>query len=44
MLEIASMDAGIFIGTTIHDVAQVLEAGMLFESETSDVSTVVKLF
>jgi uncharacterized integral membrane protein (TIGR00698 family) len=44
MLEIASMDAGIFIGTTIHDVAQVVAAGMLFGPEAGDVSTVVKLF
>lgn len=44
MLDIGSMDAGIFIGTTIHDVAQVVAAGMLFGSEAGDVSTVVKLF
>lgn len=44
MLDIASMDAGIFIGATIHDVAQVVAAGMLFGPEAGDVSTVVKLF
>jgi uncharacterized integral membrane protein (TIGR00698 family) len=44
ILGIGSMDAGIFIGTTIHDVAQVVAAGMLFGSEAGDVSTVVKLF
>lgn len=44
MLDIGSMDAGIFIGTTIHDVAQVVAAGMLFGPEAGDVSTVVKLF
>jgi uncharacterized integral membrane protein (TIGR00698 family) len=44
MLEIGSMGAGIFIGTTIHDVAQVVAAGMLFGPEADDVSTVVKLF
>ena len=44
MLDIGSMDAGIFIGATIHDVAQVVAAGMLFGPEAGDVSTVVKLF
>lgn len=44
ILEIRSMDAGIFIGATIHDVAQVVAAGMLFGPEAGDVSTVVKLF
>ena len=44
ILDVGSMDAGIFIGTTIHDVAQVVAAGMLFGSEAGDVSTVVKLF
>jgi len=44
MLGIGSMDAGIFIGATIHDVAQVVAAGMLFGPEAGDVSTVVKLF
>jgi uncharacterized integral membrane protein (TIGR00698 family) len=44
MLDVGSMDAGIFIGTTIHDVAQVVAAGMLFGPEAGDVSTVVKLF
>jgi len=38
------MDAGIFIGSTIHDVAQVVAAGMLFGPEAGDVSTVVKFF
>ena len=43
-LEIGSMDAGIYIGKTIHDVAQVVAAGMLFGPEAGDVSTLVKLF
>jgi uncharacterized integral membrane protein (TIGR00698 family) len=44
MLDIGFMDAGIFIGATIHDVAQVVAAGMLFGPEAGDISTVVKLF
>jgi uncharacterized integral membrane protein (TIGR00698 family) len=44
MLNIGDLLAGIFIGATIHDVAQVVAAGMLFGSEAGDVATVVKLF
>jgi uncharacterized integral membrane protein (TIGR00698 family) len=44
MLNISDLAAGIFIGATIHDVAQVVAAGMLFGSEAGDVATVVKLF
>ncbi|MBU3616925.1 YeiH family protein [Polynucleobacter sp. JS-Polo-80-F4] len=44
MLSIDSLSAGIFIGATIHDVAQVVAAGMLFGPEAGDVATVVKLF
>ncbi len=35
--------AGIFIGATIHDVAQVVGAGYLLSAQTGDVATVVKL-
>jgi len=35
--------AGIFIGGTIHDVAQVVGAGYLISSHTGDVATFVKL-
>lgn len=35
--------AGIFIGATIHDVAQVVGAGFSVSQETGDVATVVKL-
>ncbi len=35
--------AGIFIGGTIHDVAQVVGAGYLMGNATGDVATVVKL-
>lgn len=44
MLNISALSAGIFIGATIHDVAQVVAAGMLFGPEAGDVATVVKLF
>jgi uncharacterized integral membrane protein (TIGR00698 family) len=44
ILNISALPAGIFIGATIHDVAQVVAAGMLFGPEAGDVATVVKLF
>jgi uncharacterized membrane protein YadS len=40
MLDVDNLSAGIFIGATIHDVAQVVAAGMLFGPEAGDVSTV----
>jgi uncharacterized integral membrane protein (TIGR00698 family) len=36
-------EAGIFLGATIHDVAQVVGAGYSMSAETGDVATVVKL-
>ena len=36
--------AGLFIGGTIHDVAQVVGAGFTLGPETGDIATVVKLF
>jgi uncharacterized integral membrane protein (TIGR00698 family) len=36
--------AGLFIGGTIHDVAQVVGAGYTLGAETGDIATVVKLF
>lgn len=36
--------AGIFLGGTIHDVAQVVGAGYSISDETGDLSTLVKLF
>jgi len=36
--------AGIFLGATIHDVAQVVGAGYSISEEAGDVSTIVKLF
>lgn len=35
--------AGVFLGATIHDVAQVVGAGYIISAQTGDVSTVVKL-
>lgn len=36
--------AGLFLGATIHDVAQVVGAGYMLNHETGDIATVVKLF
>ena len=36
--------AGIFLGGTIHDVAQVVAAGMMLGPEAGDTATLVKLF
>jgi len=36
-------EAGVFLGATIHDVAQVVGAGYSMSAETGDVATVVKL-
>ena len=36
--------AGLFLGGTIHDVAQVVGAGYSISEEVGDISTVVKLF
>ena len=37
------VDAGIFLGATIHDVAQVVGAGYAMSTATGDVAVVVKL-
>lgn len=42
-LELANVQAGIFLGGTIHDVAQVVGAGYMISDETGDISTLVKL-
>lgn len=42
--ELAQTPAGIFLGGTIHDVAQVVAAGMIVGPQAGDVATVVKLF
>jgi uncharacterized integral membrane protein (TIGR00698 family) len=36
--------AGVFLGGTIHDVAQVVAAGMMLGPQAGDTATVVKLF
>lgn len=43
LLSLDSTAAGIFIGGSIHDVAQVVGAGYLISSHTGDVATFVKL-
>ncbi|MGH8856479.1 MAG: YeiH family protein [Polaromonas sp.] len=36
--------SGVFLGGTIHDVAQVVAAGMILGPQTADIATIVKLF
>ncbi|MBE0448133.1 MAG: YeiH family putative sulfate export transporter [Actinobacteria bacterium] len=43
VLSLADIQAGIFLGGTIHDVAQVVGAGYMISDETGDISTLVKL-
>jgi len=43
-LELTQIPAGIFLGGTIHDVAQVVAAGMIIGPQAGDIATVVKLF
>ncbi|SJN14610.1 Inner membrane protein [Halomonas citrativorans] len=43
VLNLANTQAGIFLGGTIHDVAQVVGAGYMISEETGDTSTLVKL-
>ncbi|HLA31763.1 MAG TPA: putative sulfate exporter family transporter [Pseudomonas sp.] len=40
---LSPQEAGVFLGATIHDVAQVVGAGYSMSSETGDTATVVKL-
>lgn len=44
LLEFNPKISGIFIGSTIHDVAQVVAAGMLLGPQAGDTATIVKLF
>lgn len=44
MLGMPAGPAGVFLGGTIHDVAQVVAAGMMLGPEAGDSATVVKLF
>lgn len=43
-LHLTPTQAGVFLGGSIHDVAQVVAAGYLLGAETGDTATVVKLF
>jgi uncharacterized integral membrane protein (TIGR00698 family) len=43
LLELDDISAGIFIGGTIHDVAQVIGAGYLISNQTGDIAIFVKL-
>ena len=43
LLDLGPQAAGVFIGATIHDVAQVVGAGYAISQETGDTATVVKL-
>lgn len=42
-LDLDSQHAGVFLGATIHDVAQVVGAGFSMSKETGETATVVKL-
>ena len=44
LLALSPVQSGIFLGGTIHDVAQVVAAGMMIGQEAGDAATVVKLF
>lgn len=44
VLDLPPEMAGLFIGGTIHDVAQVVGAGYMLNQETGDYATIVKLF
>jgi uncharacterized integral membrane protein (TIGR00698 family) len=43
-VSVPAVQSGIFLGGTIHDVAQVVAAGMMMGQESGDAATVVKLF
>jgi uncharacterized integral membrane protein (TIGR00698 family) len=43
-LAVSPQQAGLFLGGTIHDVAQVVAAGMILGPAAGDTATVVKLF
>lgn len=44
LLGLSPIQSGIFLGGTIHDVAQVVAAGMMMGQDAGDAATVVKLF
>lgn len=43
-LQLSPAQAGLFLGGSIHDVAQVVAAGYLLGADTGDTATLVKLF
>jgi uncharacterized integral membrane protein (TIGR00698 family) len=43
LLQLSPVAAGVFIGGSIHEVAQVVGAGYSMSGETADIATVVKL-
>lgn len=43
LLHLSGSHAGVFLGGTIHDVAQVIGAGYMISPETGDIATYVKL-
>ncbi|ACL62489.1 YeiH family protein [Methylobacterium nodulans] len=43
MFHFSHADAGVFLGGTIHDVAQVVGAGYSVSPETGDIATIIKL-
>ena len=43
-LDVNARPAGVFFGGTVHDVAQVVAAGMMLGPVAGDTATVVKLF
>lgn len=43
-LHLSALEAGLFLGGSIHDVAQVVAAGYLLGAQAGDTATVVKLF
>ncbi|MGH8804548.1 MAG: YeiH family protein [Polaromonas sp.] len=44
VMHLSDTGAGIFLGGTIHDVAQVIGAGLMISHEAGDVAVIVKLF
>jgi uncharacterized integral membrane protein (TIGR00698 family) len=44
LLHLSQVKAGVFLGATIHDVAQVVGAGYSVSKVTGDTATIVKLF
>ena len=44
MTALSLQQQGVFLGGTIHDVAQVVAAGMMISQQSADSATIVKLF